>query len=1228
MDYDVEEGEPRGGSSSGRVLEDHSGGSLRTSHDEKENPTPPGRSKTTSNSVSAPSPIATRKASQNAESSTDSFTTLNQIQTTCSYQSAQSRDPNSQTMNGRDDKNDGSGQAHSEENRRVRSCATTTAFPRRHHQARAAIITPSTTTRTSVTLTPSPASMVLPSSIRHGGRTSFPTIHEVIGEESLLLEERVNSEDGAECEQKGINEDAGSQAEDGEAFPLSPLQGVHDSPGSSSAKANVVSDLPEGGHDKFASGSASGAVAGPHRTKNAVAGVPEILKQQEDVEDVGQHVADLGVGHQQEGANPQVLVSTMGTGLEPAFQPLDPKHRGIMERGCTSDLERERDSKANGNGAGSTRRTKKALKTCKKHAPLGSWVRISGTEVCLVEYVGSGGSADVYRCVEEVAVAPTETAVSTVQGTCTSKSVQHDHYLSAIKYRYYALKIVFARDLAQLRALESEVSLLRELQSCEHVIRFFGAELDEKSLTILILLENGDQDLRTHLQERKAKAEMEREEVIEVVDDKDTSDEPQQRPLPHVVAGVYHEESNAVKMINTHDLLATTTESSSSSSSSVPTPTTLPLREVAALWQHMVDGVAEVHARDLVHFDVKPANFLLCNGRVKLADFGLARGFEDSERTHISRHRQCGTPGYMAPEAYWQPECGAGAMRLRPQADIWSLGIILYQLLFDRTPFEHLEQCGRRLHFAVADPRVEIIFPDSKRYRAEDPRLFGHLSHLLQRCLQRDWRKRWTSQRLRKELARIDVHMEKTPNVSIRAVLGPRSMSKSGGLASTTAGTSTLVGSNVSTGAVASWNLPNRHVGQPSVVLPNMIHHTPISVAQPLFLQPTSSGGFSGVTKRAQLRGNQQQDQMNVRQQQNGSETTTSLKSLNGTTATGNCEVSTTGEGLMSSKRISRCDLLPCPSTLLPEDGLQGECFGAKHDSTKSLTPVAGNNGGNGTVSTSSRKRSSSSRQGSSRQMSSNILPSSSCSSVRLVPSPPADFIAGGPLLPRRGSHSEATSDESDDDETDQNHRETGSSTLDSDLVPISRSEIYGSSCRNMQLPAGLYSFSRFVEHGEQQPLLVDEAAEKEGGEDGERQPLLVQASSTIATVDKEALNRSSWRRRTIWIVGGVVAAVAVCGGGVIALAFGPRKASSNSPREEQNSNNSSSRSSPSEASSSSRNVNSSSSANALVSPNYQNPSSGVSAVGNGQFLGRGGSSPAGTNVGGSAFSGGSGSFS
>ncbi|CAD7973266.1 unnamed protein product [Amoebophrya sp. A120] len=65
----------------------------------------------------------------------------------------------------------------------------------------------------------------------------------------------------------------------------------------------------------------------------------------------------------------------------------------------------------------------------------------------------------------------------------------------------------------------------------------------------------------------------------------------------------------------------------------------------------MAAAVAFIHSKNIVHFDLKPANFLMFENKqkIKLSDFGLAREVEQ-DKSHISRFGQCGTILYMAPD--------------------------------------------------------------------------------------------------------------------------------------------------------------------------------------------------------------------------------------------------------------------------------------------------------------------------------------------------------------------------------------------------------------------------------------------------------------------------------------------------------------------------------------------------------------------------------------------------
>ncbi|KAK5275663.1 hypothetical protein LTR16_012254, partial [Cryomyces antarcticus] len=68
-------------------------------------------------------------------------------------------------------------------------------------------------------------------------------------------------------------------------------------------------------------------------------------------------------------------------------------------------------------------------------------------------------------------------------------------------------------------------------------------------------------------------------------------------------------------------------------------------------WKEMLECVQAVHAHDIVHSDLKPANFLLVQGRLKLIDFGIANAIEVDHTVNVHRDSHVGTPNYMSPES-------------------------------------------------------------------------------------------------------------------------------------------------------------------------------------------------------------------------------------------------------------------------------------------------------------------------------------------------------------------------------------------------------------------------------------------------------------------------------------------------------------------------------------------------------------------------------------------------
>jgi formylglycine-generating enzyme required for sulfatase activity/serine/threonine protein kinase len=99
------------------------------------------------------------------------------------------------------------------------------------------------------------------------------------------------------------------------------------------------------------------------------------------------------------------------------------------------------------------------------------------------------------------------------------------------------------------------------------------------------------------------------------------------------------------------------------------------------------EGLAEAHARHIVHRDIKPDNIMLdTQGRVRITDLGIAKALttmsgEHDEARLTASYMALGTPFYMAPEQF------ISAHDVGPTADVWSLGVTLYQLLTGELPW-------------------------------------------------------------------------------------------------------------------------------------------------------------------------------------------------------------------------------------------------------------------------------------------------------------------------------------------------------------------------------------------------------------------------------------------------------------------------------------------------------------------------------------------------------------
>jgi serine/threonine protein kinase len=132
----------------------------------------------------------------------------------------------------------------------------------------------------------------------------------------------------------------------------------------------------------------------------------------------------------------------------------------------------------------------------------------------------------------------------------------------------------------------------------------------------------------------------------------------------------------------------------------------LPIAEATRIVSALARTVASVHARGVLHRDLKPANVIMDEtGRPRLTDFGLARDRFGQSLTRTGE--VLGTPVYMAPEQF------RDAKHIDNRADVWALGVILYQCLTGRLPFagRRFDELERSIHSAVI-PRPRSYRPD------------------------------------------------------------------------------------------------------------------------------------------------------------------------------------------------------------------------------------------------------------------------------------------------------------------------------------------------------------------------------------------------------------------------------------------------------------------------------------------------------------------------------------
>jgi Protein kinase domain len=189
------------------------------------------------------------------------------------------------------------------------------------------------------------------------------------------------------------------------------------------------------------------------------------------------------------------------------------------------------------------------------------------------------------------------------------------------------------------------------------------------------------------------------------------------------------------------------------------------VRTAAKIAWEIARGLAAIHAKGLIHRDIKPANILLDKTarRARITDFGLARPIDGSEERVTLTTGAVGTPEYMSPEQFTDPRAVDGL------SDLYSTGVVLYEMLTGQTPFSGSSPHQLAQQVPVAKPKAP---------RALDPKIPIELETICLACLDKEKEHRFADAgALADDLPRFMNHepiLKKRPTLQRRMVLFER----------------------------------------------------------------------------------------------------------------------------------------------------------------------------------------------------------------------------------------------------------------------------------------------------------------------------------------------------------------------------------------------------------------------------------------------------------------------